>query len=122
MPQRKESGALGTVTHKAIELAAKRAAMEHDFDLQARKRWREDDSNGERSTYQLMNVGGRRKLDKSFEKKRIEVLTSFDTFDKNKVKTGTQLRWCGGVVKRVNDGTDKVPGARTRRFKGIKKH
>ena len=64
-----------------------------------------------------MNVGGRRKLDKSFEKKRIEVLTSFDSFDKNKVKTGTQLRWCGDVVKRVSDETDKAPGARTRRFK-----
>ena len=117
VPQRKESGALGTVTHKAIELAAKRAAMEDDLDLKARKRWREEDSNGGRSTHQMMNVGGRRKLEKSFEKKRIEVLTSFDTFDDKGVKNGARLRWCGGVIVKVSDGTDKVPGGRTRRFK-----
>ncbi len=65
----------------------------------------------------MMNVGGLRKLEKSFEKKRIEVLTSFDTFDENKVKNGTTLRWCGGVNLKFSDGTDKVPGGRTRRYK-----
>jgi len=117
VPQRKESAVLGTVTHKAIELAAKRAAMEDEFDSEARKRWREQDNNGERSTHQILNTVGRRKLDQSFEKKRIEVLTSFDIFDENKIKIGTELRWCGGVVKKVSDGTDRVPNGRTRCYK-----
>jgi hypothetical protein len=37
VPQRKESAVLGTVTHKAIELAAKRAAMEDEFDSERAK-------------------------------------------------------------------------------------
>ena len=45
------------------------------------------------------------------------MLTSFDTFDKNGDKNGTTLRWCGGVIVKVSDGTDKVPGGRTRRYK-----
>ena len=50
VPKRKEAPALGTMTHKAKELADKRKAMEHDFDMNARKRWKAQDREEHTST------------------------------------------------------------------------
>ncbi len=56
--------------------------MEDDFDSKARKKWRDGDISGERSTFQRFNTGGQKKLSKVSEKKRIEMLVSFDTLMK----------------------------------------
>ena len=74
--------------------------------------------------HQTCQAIGKRKLDKSFLKSRIEVLTRFDELDEaGKVvkdsdgNTRTYLRWCGGEIQEISDGTWLIPNARTRCYK-----
>ena len=57
---------------------------------------------------------GRRKLDNTFLKARIEVCTSFDLKDGNGKTTNKEICWCGGVVDSNSDGTWLLPGTQTK--------
>lgn len=116
VPQRKQTAILGTLTNKVREMDAERVATEEEFDLKARHLWRERNDKGEGSVHQSCQLIGNRKLDASFLNTRIEVLTSFDIVGDDGKKT-TQLRWCGGVVEKISDGTWLYPNARTRCYK-----
>ena len=105
---------LGTLTVKAQELDANMAAMAEEFDLNARRVWKEK---GEGILYERLQLVGKCKIDKSFQDARIEVLTSFDVKDDSGKVVGQELRWCGAVVKRISDGTWLYPNARTRCYK-----
>ena len=45
---------------------------------------------------------GKRKIDDSFISTRIEYLSEFDMVGEVNMK---ELRWCGGVVEKISDGT-----------------
>ncbi len=104
VPQRKSTAVLGTKTHRLMQLEAKRLATKDDFELNARKLWRDRNARGEGSVHQTCQMIGRQKLDNSFLKKRVEVLISFDTEQDGGTKKKV-LHWCGGVVDRICDGT-----------------
>ena len=94
---------------------AKRTASEEVFDLNAWEIWRARNEKGEGSIYQTYQPLHKRKLDKTFKNKRIEVLTCFDVEQPDGTITH-QLRGCGGVVKKISDGTWLYPNARSKRY------
>ena len=105
VPQRKSTQVLGTQSNRVKELEAKKEATTDEFELSARKTWKERNERGEGSVHQSCH--------NSFLKQRIEVLVSFD-IDQEDGSVEKVLHWCGGVVKKISDGTWLLPNARTR--------
>ena len=57
---------------------------------------------------------GKREIDYSFIGTRIEYLSEFDLVGEVNTK---ELRWCGGVVENISDGTWVNPGKHRQCYK-----
>jgi hypothetical protein len=114
VPQRKEMPLMGTRTNKVIRIDEDRKNKTNEFNKQCRVTWREMEDNGEVSVLEQCQHLGKQKLDATFIGKRIEHLSNFDIDDKGE---NLDLRWCGGVIEEVSDGTWIIPGKRRKCYK-----
>ena len=71
MPQRKHQPAVGTLTHKVIQLNREREGKLEDFNMGCWKEWERRDVRGEAATGQNLQALGKQKLDKIWIEKRI---------------------------------------------------
>ncbi|KAL7546176.1 hypothetical protein ACHAWF_015185 [Thalassiosira exigua] len=110
---RKEAATLGQVTNQRRNLEEKSIEDKDNFDREAREEWRDREGEGIGSVHQSMQRVDVPDLH-SLVDTRIEYYTKFDLDEKG---TETANKWCGGVIKRVSDGTWLLPGARTRCYK-----
>ena len=91
---------MGTATNQLKQLVAKHEATTDKFELIARKEWRGRNERGKGSVHATCQMIGKRKLDASFKKTRIEVLVEFDVEDESGSPTGKKVtHWCGGRCK-----------------------
>ena len=61
-----------------------------------------------------MQQMGKQNINYSFICNRIEYLSEFDLVGEVNMK---ELRWCGGIVKNISDGTCVKPGNRRQHYK-----
>ena len=102
VPQRKQMAVVGTLSAKAQELDRVAKETEEEFDLNARRTWKDNEEKGFGSVLQEMLELGKKAIDASFIGTRIEYLCNFDM---NNEGTIQERRWCAGVVKSISDGT-----------------
>jgi hypothetical protein len=107
IPQRKNMAILGTESKQRIKLDSKTQEEEDEFELNARNKWKKQESQGHGSVYSMQQKKNAPAVDETFICKRIEVVISFDM---NKEGTEQAQLWCSGVVERICDGTWVIPG------------
>ena len=107
IPQRKMMAILGTESKQRIKLDSNTQEEEDEFELNARNKWKTQESEGYGSVYSIRQQKNALPVDETLTRKRIEVVISFDL---NPEGTVTAERWCSGVVERICDGTWIIPG------------
>ena len=98
---------LGTESKQRIKLDSNTQEEEDEFELNARNKWKKQESEGHGSVYSMRQKKNAPAVDESLISKRIEVVISFEMNDEG---TEQAQRWCSGVVERICDGTWVIPG------------
>ena len=79
-----------------------------------RKEWQRREEIVDTGFLEKMQQLGKRKINDSFIGTRIEYLSEFNLIGEENMK---ELRWCGGVVEKISDGTWFNPGKRHQCYK-----
>ena len=116
-PQRIEMPIVGTLSNAGKDLNRKAKDKDTEFNKYARKEWQRGEYIGENRVLEKIQQLGKLKIDDSCIHTRIEYLSEFDLVGKVKMK---ELRWCGGVVENISDGTGVNPGKLRQCYKEMK--
>ena len=99
------------MTHKVRQLNQDREGKLEELNMGCQKEWERRDVSGEAATGQNLQALGKQKLDKIWIVKSITYSMYYNVNREGKKK---KLRWFGGLILDVSDGTWIIPGARTR--------
>ena len=77
-----------------------------EFIVESKKKWKASDESGLTDIDRLRQEKPIPKMDDDMIGKRIKYCSLFDMDEKGKEK---ELRWCGGVIERISDGTWVIP-------------
>ena len=102
------------MTHQVKELDEKAAGQKGGVETMARERWKNNEDMGIGSCSESMQQKDAPAVDNLLLGTRIECLCEFDMDDKGTIK---ELRWCGGLVERICDGSWLIPGSRRKKYK-----
>lgn len=114
IPHRMATPILGQLTTQVKKLDKRAKDEEGSFDQSAREKWKRNELEGLGNMNRYMQQKDSPAINDSLIGTRIEYLSEFDMDDEGTVK---ELRWCGGVVKRICDGTRGIPGKQRKRYK-----
>ena len=114
MPRRKQLPVIGTLIEKVKQMDVENATKIKDFDISARKEWKNRTESGEAKTVQNLQKIGTNMLDQSWVGTRVEYYAYYDIDEEGNER---KLRPVGGKILEVSDGTWLLPGARTKCYK-----
>ena len=105
---------LSSISCQVIELDKKAAGQKGGVETMARERWKNNEDTGIGSCNESMQQKDAPAVDDSMLGTHIECLCEFDMDDKGTIK---ELRWCGGLVERICDGSWLIPEIRRKKYK-----
>ena len=93
---------LGILSNSVQYLDRKAKAKDIEFNKDARKYWQQREDIGETRVIEKMQQLGQLNIDDSFIGTQMEYLSEFDLVGEVNMK---EISWCGGIVKKISDGT-----------------
>ena len=105
---------VGKLSNAVKDLDRKAKAKETEFNKDEQKEWKRREEIGDTSVIEKMKQLGKLNTDDSFIGTRIEYLSEFDMVGEGNTK---EIRWCGGFVENISDGTWVKLGKRRQCYK-----